>query len=114
MEGDRHKMNVNIDKKLLLREQDLARLAQFRLMDDDFFSEVLDGKIEAVQFIVDTILGRGELRVIQTDAQVEYKSAVRRSIKLDIRAIGKDGRTNDSRTGSRTFRRWSAYHICEW
>jgi predicted transposase/invertase (TIGR01784 family) len=95
MKGDRHNMNVNIDKKQAMIEKDLARLAQFRLMDDDFFSEALDGKIEAVQFIVDTILGCGELRVIQTDAQVEYKSAVRRSIKLDIRAVSKDGRLVD-------------------
>jgi hypothetical protein len=88
-------MKMNIDNKQAMRERDLARLAQFRLMDDDFFSEALDGKIEAVQFIVDTILGRGTLRVIRTDAQVEYKSAIKRSIKLDIRAVGKDGRMVD-------------------
>jgi hypothetical protein len=95
MKGERHKMNVNNNKTQAMREQDLALLAQLRLMDDDFFSEALDGKIEAVQFIVDTILGRGDLRVITTQAQVEYKSAVRRSIKLDIRAEGTDGRIVD-------------------
>jgi hypothetical protein len=39
--------------------------------------QTLDGKIEAVQYIVDTSLGRGALRVIRTDAQVEYKSAIK-------------------------------------
>ena len=33
-------------------EKDLQRIKELRLMDDDFFSEALDGKIEAVEYIV--------------------------------------------------------------
>ncbi|MDR0947888.1 MAG: nuclease, partial [Lachnospiraceae bacterium] len=65
-------------------EEDLRRLASFRLMDDDFLSEVLDGKIEAIEFIIQTILERDDIKVKSTKAQVEYKSATKRSIKLDI------------------------------
>jgi hypothetical protein len=65
-------------------EEDLRRLASFRLMDDDFLSEVLDGKIEAIEFIIQTILGRYDIKVKSTKAQVEYKNATKRSIKLDI------------------------------
>lgn len=39
-------------------EEDLKRLAQLRLMDDDFFSEALDNKPKAVGYIVNTILER--------------------------------------------------------
>lgn len=78
-----------------LPERDLERLSQLRLMDDDFFSEVLHGKIMAVEFILNTILGRTDLKVMRTAAQVEYKNAVKRSIRLDIWAEDSAGRVMD-------------------
>lgn len=78
-----------------MQEQDLQRLAKLRLMDDDFFSEALNGKAEAVQFILNTILECTDLKVKNTAAQVEYKSAVKRSIKLDIQAEDSQGRVID-------------------
>ena len=87
----------NTDDKFrtALFERDLQRLSQLRLMDDDFFSEVLDGKIVAVEFILHTILERTDVRVRRTAAQVEYRSAVKRSIKLDIWAEDFAGRIMD-------------------
>lgn len=70
-------------------------LAGLRLMDDDFFSEALDEKIAPVEYILKTILERDDLKVLHTEAQVEYKSAVKRSIKLDIRAVDSEGRVMD-------------------
>ena len=60
-------------------EEDLKRLAQLRLMDDDFFSEALDNKPEAVGYIVNTILERDDLKIESARTQVEYKSATKRS-----------------------------------
>lgn len=79
----------------VMREKDLQRLAKLRLMDDDFFSEALNGKTEAVEFILNTILERTDLKVKHTAAQVEYKSAVKRSIRLDIQAEDFEGRVMD-------------------
>ena len=73
----------------------VAMLARFRLMDDDFFSEALDGRIEAVQFILNTVLERDDLRVMETKTQREYKSATKRSIRLDIWAQDAEGRIMD-------------------
>lgn len=77
------------------RQADLYRLSILRLMDDDFFSEALDGKIEAVQYILRTILQCDDLKVISTEAQAEYKSATRRSIRLDIKAEDSEGQIMD-------------------
>ena len=55
--------------------------------ESDFFSEALDGKIEAVEYILQTVLERNDIVVLETKAQVEYKSATKRSIRLDIKAI---------------------------
>ena len=45
-------------EKHVMNEKDLQMLKELHLMDDDFFSEALDGKIEAVEYIIDTILER--------------------------------------------------------
>lgn len=78
-----------------LHEDALAMLDSFKLMDDEFFSEALDGKIDAVQFILNTVLERDDLKVIETRTQREYKSATKRSVKLDIWAQDADGRVAD-------------------
>lgn len=64
-------------------------------MDDDFFSEALDGKKDAVEYILNTILERNDIKVKSTKAQVEYKSATKRSIRLDIQAEDTDGKLMD-------------------
>lgn len=54
---------INDKFQKALSERDLERLSRLRLMDDDFFIEVLNGKIVAVEFILNTILGRADLKV---------------------------------------------------
>lgn len=49
-------------------EADLQMIKELRLMDDDFFSEALDGKIEAVEYILKTILERDDIKVRSTKA----------------------------------------------
>ena len=76
-------------------ENDLQRIKELRLMDDDFFSEAPNGKIETVEYILNTILERDDIKVKSTKAQVEYKSATKRSIILDIQAEDMDGKLMD-------------------
>ena len=82
-------------KRNVTKENDLQRIKELRLMDDDFFSEALDGKTAAVEYILNTILERDDIKVKSTKAQVEYKSATKRSIKLDIQAEDVNGRLMD-------------------
>ena len=82
-------------KRNVTKENDLQRIKELRLMDDDFFSEALDGKTEVVEYILNTILERDDIKVKSTKAQVEYKSATKRSIKLDIQAEDVHGRLMD-------------------
>ena len=88
-------VNVQETKRNVMNEEDLQRIKELRLMDDDFFSEALDGKVEAVEYILNTILERADIKVKSTKAQVEYKSATKRSITLDIQAEDADGKLVD-------------------
>ena len=82
-------------KRNVTNENDLQKIKELRLMDDDFFSEALDGKTEAVEYILNTVLERDDIKVKSTKAQAEYKSATKRSIKLDIQAEDVNGRLMD-------------------
>lgn len=83
------------EEQISVHEKDLQTLKELCLMDDDFFSEALDGKKEAVEYILNTVLEREDLKVVSTSAQVEYKSATKRSIRLDIKAEDACGRIYD-------------------
>ena len=82
-------------KRNVMNEEDLQRIKELRLMDDDFFSEALDGKLEAVEYILNTILECDDIKVKSTKAQVEYKSTTKRSITLDIQAEDVNGKLMD-------------------
>ena len=82
-------------KRNVTNESDLQRIKDLRLMDDDFFSEALDGKTKAVEYILNTVLERNDIKVKSMKAQVEYKSATKRSIKLDIQAEDVHGKLMD-------------------
>mgnify|MGYP000213043675 CR=1 FL=1 len=45
-----------MDRASARNEHYLELLKDLRLMDDDFFSEALDGKVEAVEFILQVVL----------------------------------------------------------
>ena len=53
------------------QEEYLNRIDRLKLMDDDFFSEALDGKIEAVEFILQVVLERDDLKVIECHETVD-------------------------------------------
>ena len=76
-------------------ERKLQIIENFRLMDDDFMSEVLDDNIEAVSLILRVILERNDLTVTRVKTQNEYKSAAGRSVCLDVCAEDEAGRIYD-------------------
>lgn len=78
-------MTLNENKKM---EENLKMLAGFRLLDDDFMTMVFDRNIEATELILNIILGRTDMNVLEVVAQREYKNPVTggRTIELDIYA----------------------------
>ena len=83
--------------ELKYTEEDLRLLAGFTLLDDDFMTIVFDRNIEATEFVLNIILDRDDMRVIEVVAQREYRNPVigGRSIKLDIYAEDSAGKVYD-------------------
>lgn len=79
------------------KEENLNLLEGFCLLDDFFMTIVFDRNIGATEFILNIILGRDDLEVIEVAAQREYKNPVPggRSIRLDIYAKDSSGKVYD-------------------
>ena len=56
-----------MDRANVRNEHYLELLKDLRLMDDDFFSEALDEKIAPVEYILNTVLERDDIRVLRTE-----------------------------------------------
>jgi hypothetical protein len=72
-------------------EKDLERIRNFRLMDDDFMTACFAENIECTELVLQIILNRKDLKVIQSHAQYSIKNLLKRSVRLDILAIDADG-----------------------
>ena len=72
-------------------EEDLQRIRNFRLMDDDFMSKVFEDKACA-EFLLRIILNRGDLTVQEVHGQHDLKNLQGRSVRLDILALDQEKR----------------------
>lgn len=78
-------------------EEILDAIATLSLMDDSLMTLVFDRNIEAAELLLNTILGRDDLKVMDVAAQREYRNPVvgGRSITIDVYAADGDGRVYD-------------------
>lgn len=67
-------------------QEDLERIRNFRLMDDDFMSKVFEDKACA-EFLLKIILERDDLTVQEVHGQHDLKNLQGRSVRLDILAV---------------------------
>lgn len=85
---------IQEDKIVKSRKENIKMLAGFRLLDDDFMTVVFDRNIEATELVLNIILGRDDIKVLEVIAQREYKSPITggRTIELDIYAQDSEGK----------------------
>ena len=74
------------------RLRDVERIRKFRLLDDVFMKEVLRGNLAGVQDIIQTLLKRSDLEVIEVQTQDELSNLVGHGVRLDILARDSRGR----------------------
>ena len=79
------------------REEELQAISKLRLLDDDLMKLVFDKNIEAPDFLLNIILQREDLKVLEVVAEREYKNAMAggRSIIIDIYAVDSEGKVYD-------------------
>lgn len=72
-------------------EEDLRRIRDFRLMDDNFMSKVFEDK-PCAEFLLRIILNRDDLKVKEVHGQHDLNNIQGRSVRLDILAVDHDNR----------------------
>ena len=72
-------------------EEDLQRIREFRLIDDDFMAAVFEDHACA-EFLLQIILKRNDLVVREVHGQYNIKNLQGRFVRLDILAVDQDNR----------------------
>ncbi|MBD5470324.1 MAG: hypothetical protein HDR19_04210 [Lachnospiraceae bacterium] len=73
-------------------EEDLKRLKNFRLLDDDFLTKVFEDT-ECVELLLRIILGKDDLKAFEVHSQYNMKNLQGRSARFDVFAVDDSGRT---------------------
>lgn len=78
--------NLEINRK---HEEDLQRLRNFRLLDDDFMSKVFEDT-SCTELLLQIILKRDDLKVVSVHGQHDIKNLQGRSVRLDVIAVDEE------------------------
>lgn len=86
--------NQTLDLRM---QENLQAVAKLRLLDDDLMTLVFDKNIEATELLLNILLQRNDLKVLEVVAQREYKNPMAggRSITIDIYAKDADDKIYD-------------------
>lgn len=98
---------------MINKSKDLERIKNFRLMDDDFMVVVFDGDVQTTGYVVNTVLEKSDIEIIQVTVQSEQKNLSGRSIILDVLAqdsIGKYYNIEIQRSDRGAGRQRARYH----
>lgn len=77
-----------IDRK---HQEDLQRLRGFRLLDDDFFTKCFEGDTASIELVLQIVLEKPDLIVLDVRTQVFVENLLNRSVRLDILATDDTG-----------------------
>ena len=77
-----------IDQK---HQEDLQRLRGFRLLDDDFLTKCFEGDTESIELVLQIVLEKSDLKVLDVRTQVFVENLLNRSMRLDILATDSTG-----------------------
>ncbi len=72
-----------IDRK---HQEDLQRLRGFRLLDDDFLTKCFEGDTASIELVLQIVLEKPDLKVLDVRTQVFVENLLNRSVRLDILA----------------------------
>ena len=83
----------NVKSKTITEKhvQDMERIKNLRLIDDNFMTKVFEDK-ECVEILLKAIIKKNDLKVSSVHVQSDIKNLQGRSVRLDVLAEDKDGK----------------------
>ena len=105
--------NANTAKKEKQHQDDLQRIKNFRLIDDDFMKACFDDYIEGAELLLKIILDNPSIKVKSVHTQKEMKNLLGRDVVLDIDATDETGKAYNievQRSDKGADRKRARYH----
>ena len=75
-----------------IHQEDLRRIQDFRLIDDDFMNACFDNNIEATELVLRIIMDKPGLKVTSMRTQKSMKNLFGRDVVLDVDAMDETGK----------------------
>ena len=72
-------------------QKDLQRIRGFRLPDDDFLTKCFGGDTASTELVLQIVLEKSDLKVLDVQTQVFVENLLNRSVRLDILATDSTG-----------------------
>ncbi len=72
-------------------KEDLQRLRNFRLLDDDFLTKCFEGDTASIELVLQIVLEKPDLEVLDVHTQVFVENLLNRSVRLDVLATDSTG-----------------------
>lgn len=88
-------MGVEVKSRDQLKEENLAKISKFILMDDTYMTAFFNEQLELTQFILRIIMKKDSLVVKSARTQKPFKNIQGRSITLDVTAVDENGTQYD-------------------
>lgn len=73
----------------------IERVQNFRLMDDIFFNAFMQDYPEGMEYVLNVIMGRDDLKVIRLETQMEIPGVIARGVRFDVFVTDSKGREYD-------------------
>lgn len=73
----------------------IERVQNFRLMDDIFFNAFMQDYPEGMEYVLNVIMGRDDLKVIRLETQMEIPGIIARGVRFDVFVTDSQGREYD-------------------
>ena len=83
-------------------QEDLQRLRNFRLFDDDFLTKCFEGDTAGTELVLRILLEKPDLKVLDVRTQVFVENLLNRSVQLDILATDDTGAKLNGKYSGRT------------
>lgn len=72
-------------------QEDLERIRNFRLIDDDFLTKCFDGDTASVELVLRIVMEKPDLKVLDVRTQVFVENLLNRSVRFDVLATDNTG-----------------------
>ncbi len=89
---ENHLGSLAVAKQIEQKHQEnLQRLKNFRLLDDDFLTKCFEGDTAGIELVLQIVMERPDLKVLDVRTQVFVENLLNRSVRLDILATDSTG-----------------------